>query len=595
MHPFLTITAYRFLPLDSLKERRARLISQCKDWKLQGSIVLSPEGINLAVTGAASQIELLLTELRSWPGLEHLQPRLSGSEQTPLRRMLVRIKRELVAFGVPGIDPARAPAAMITARELARWLDEARALTLLDVRNDYEVQLGTFRNALHLHIGQFRDLPAAVASLDCTFQSPVVVFCTSGIRSAKAAAFLERAGVRDVYQLDGGILEYFEQCSGAHYRGECFLFEQRDALDPNLPATRWAQCAGCRTVLDAADQAHANYQSGRHCPYCFEMPAERMAATLAQRHAQLQPLIVPLPGSVPRDHLRPVSIPAACDGLTLLAALRRIVPHVPEATLRERCAQGFLLDEAEAPCSSQQPVRAGERYHHRFPGLTEPDVNMQVELLYEDEALLVLNKPAPLPMHAGGRFHRNTLKYVLDSLYHPQRPRPAHRLDANTTGVLVVARTAYIAGKLQPQFARGEVEKVYLVRVQGHPPENEFECAAPISATAGEIGSRRVDAHGGLAALTRFKVLRRDAHSTLLEACPRTGRTNQIRVHLWHLGWPVYGDPAYLSGGVLGDSQTLPLSAAPLCLHAWRISFQHPVRRKTLVFTAPQPAWTAPH
>jgi RluA family pseudouridine synthase len=194
-------------------------------------------------------------------------------------------------------------------------------------------------------------------------------------------------------------------------------------------------------------------------------------------------------------------------------------------------------------------------------------------------------------MHAGGRFHRNTLKHVLDGLYHPQQPRPAHRLDANTTGVLVVARTAYIAGKLQPQFARGEVQKIYLARVPGHPPGDEFECAAPISATAGEMGSRSVDAQGGRAALTRFKVLRRDSASTLLEARPLTGRTNQIRVHLSHLGWPVLGDPAYLSGGALGDSQTLPLSAPPLCLHAWHISFQHPVQRKSMTFTAPEPAW----
>jgi RluA family pseudouridine synthase len=593
MHPILTVTAYRFVPLDALKQRRTLLLAQCKRWGLHGSIVLSPEGINFAVAGAAPQIDLLLAELRRWPGLEDLQPRLNGTEQPPFRRMLVRIKQEIVAFGVTGIEPARHASPKVTARELAQWLDGARPVTLLDVRNDYEVQFGTFENALHMGIGQFRDLPSSVAKLDRTLRRhPIVVFCTSGIRSAKAAPFLEQCGFAHVYQLDGGILEYFEQCSGAHYQGECFLFEQHAGLDPNLPSARWMQCASCRTVLSAADQAHADYQSGRHCPYCFEAPAERMASALAHRHRQLRQLIVTLPGSQPRDHLRPVSMPAACDGLTLLEALQCIVPHIPEATWAERCVQGFLMNESGAPCSARQIVRSGERYHHKFPGLTEPDVNMQVELLYEDESLLVLNKPAPLPMHAGGRFYRNTLKHVLDSLYYPQQPRPAHRLDANTTGVLVVARTQYIAGKLQPQFARGEVQKIYRVRVQGHPPSEEFECAAPISATAGEVGSRTVDANGGLAALTRFRVLSRGVASTLLEARPLTGRTNQIRVHLWHLGWPVLGDPAYLSGGVLGDSQTLPVSAPPLCLHAWRISFQHPVQRRTMTFTAPEPAWT---
>lgn len=592
MHPILNITAYRFVPLDALKQRRAQLLSQCKRWNLQGSIVLSPEGINFAVAGAAPQIDLLLAELRSWPGLENLQPRLSGHEQPPFRHMLVRIKQELVTFGVAGIEPAHHSSPKLTARELARWLDTAVTVTLLDVRNDYEVQLGSFEKALHTGISQFRDLPTAAAKLDPALQRhPLVVFCTNGMRSAKAAAFLEQSGFRHVYQLDGGIREYFEQCGAAHYRGECFLFDQSAGLDPNLPPTRWLQCAGCRTVLSATDQSHAHYQPGHHCPYCFQMPAEHMAATLLRRHQQLPSLIAPLPGSQPRDHLRPVSIPAACDGLSLLQALRHIVPHVPQATWAQRCAQGYLLDASGTSCTERHIVRAGERYGHKFPALVEPDVNMQVELLYEDEALLVLNKPAPLPMHAGGRFHRNTLKYVLDGLYHPQQPRPAHRLDANTTGVLVVARTAYIAGKLQPQFARGEVQKIYLVRVPGHPPSDEFECAAPISATAGEMGSRSVDTHGGRAALTRFKVLRRDTASTLLEARPLTGRTNQIRVHLSHLGWPVLGDPAYLSGGALGDSQTLPLSAPPLCLHAWHISFQHPVQRRIMTFTAPEPVW----
>ena len=188
----------------------------------------------------------------------------------------------------------------------------------------------------------------------------------------------------------------------------------------------------------------------------------------------------------------------------------------------------------------------------------------------------------------------NTLQYVLDSVYCPQKPRPSHRLDANTTGVLVVARTRHFAGLVQPQFARGEVEKIYLVRVHGQPTANEFTCDAPISDIAGALGSRIVDPTSGLAAFTEFRFLERFADDTsLLEARPLTGRTNQIRVHLWHLGFPVCGDPTYWPGGRLGDSQTLALTAPPLCLHASRIRLVHPVTKAQVQFTAPTPVWAS--
>jgi len=217
---------------------------------------------------------------------------------------------------------------------------------------------------------------------------------------------------------------------------------------------------------------------------------------------------------------------------------------------------------------------------------------MQIEVIYEDEAIIVINKPAPLPMHAGGRFFRNTLKYALDAVYYPQKPRPCHRLDANTTGVVVVARTRHFAGLIQPQFARGEIEKVYLVRAQAHPPGDEFSCNAPISSEPGTLGSRTVDQEAGLAARTEFRVQRRLADgTTLLEARPLSGRTNQIRIHLWHLGLPVCGDRTYLLENGIGESQTLAPGAAPLCLHAWKISFRHPLQQKMETFTAQAPGW----
>jgi RluA family pseudouridine synthase len=242
--------------------------------------------------------------------------------------------------------------------------------------------------------------------------------------------------------------------------------------------------------------------------------------------------------------------------------------------------------------TATQRVRAGERYRHIFPNVTEPAVNGAVKILHEDEALIVLNKPAPLPMHAGGRFCRNTLQHILNEVYHPQRPRPAHRLDANTTGLVLVTRTRHFAGHLQPQFARGQVQKTYLVRVQGAPPEDVFSCDAPITAEAGELGARAVAAVGGLPARTEFRVRQRAADgTTLLEAIPLTGRTNQIRVHLWHLGFPICGDAVYLQEHALGDTQTLAVGDAPLCLHAWRVKFVHPLTHQPVEFSAPIPDW----
>jgi RluA family pseudouridine synthase len=593
MSSVVNIAAYKFAPLDGLKDLRARLLALCKARHLRGTILLSTEGINLFVAGERDDVDALLAELRSLPGLEDLQAKISESERQPFNRMLVRIKKEIIAFGVPGIDPARRPSPKLAPRELKRWLDEGRPVTLLDTRNDYEIKLGTFAGATTLGIDHFREFPQAVEKLPADWKTrPIVMFCTGGIRCEKAGPFMQREGYENVYQLDGGILRYFEECGGAHYDGECFVFDQRVGLDAGLQETESDQCFACLTPLTKEDQQDARYEKGVACPYCAPTDEDQATARLAQREAALRRATTPLPGSVPCDNHRPLNVPGSVDGRTLIEFLTTIFPHVPETRWREACECGRLLDSEHRRVSADRVVRAGERYLHLQPAEIEPDVSADIRLVYEDEAMVVVDKPAPLPLHPSGRFHRNTLQAFLHTVYAPQRPRPAHRLDANTSGLVVFSRTRHFASVVQPQFARGEVEKVYLARVQGVPSDDVFECTLSIGTEAGEVGSRGIDEEAGAAAHTKFRVLERFADgTTLLEVRPITGRTNQIRVHLWQLGLPIVGEQTYLLGGKLGTVQTHAVGDPPLCLLAYQLALNHPLDGRRLTFSARKPEW----
>jgi RluA family pseudouridine synthase len=590
------ISSYKFTPLSDLKTLRLDLLGFCRGRGLKGTILLSTEGINLFIAGPAEDVAAFVAKVRTIPGLEDLQPKHSPSDHQPFRRMLVRLKKEIIAFGVDGIVPAKQTSLKLPARELKKWLDEGRPVTLLDTRNDYEVRLGTFRNALPIGIDHFRKFPDAVRRLPAEMkEAPIVMFCTGGIRCEKAGPFMEREGFQKIFQLDGGILKYFEECGNAHYDGECFVFDERVGVDGGLHQTESTRCYACQSPLTKEEQADSRYVVGKSCPYCFEAPQEKMRSAIAARMEKIRDAFTPLPGSVPHDNFKPVNVPLACDGHTLLAALCFVVKSMSEEQWLARFAAERVLDLERVLVTPARVVRAGERFLHRIEQVIEPAVNADVEILHEDEAIIVLNKPAPLPVHPGGRFFLNTLQNILNTAYAHQRPNPAHRLDANTTGVMLVTRTRHFASLLQPQFTHGEIEKTYVARVQGHPSEDSFVCEAPISEEAIELGARTVDFESGLSARTEFFVRARLADGTaIVEAKPITGRTNQIRVHLWHLGHPVCGDAAYLQGGVIGRQQTLDVSDPPLCLHAWRICFNHPITKERMQFEAPQPAWAQP-
>lgn len=266
----VALAAYKFAVMTDLPVLREKLLRRCLELNLKGTILLSEEGINAFVSGTSDEVATLLGELRSLPGLADLEAKLSPAEDRPFNRMLVRIKKEIIAFGVDGVDPARHPSPRVTAQQLKQWLDEGRDITLLDTRNDYEVELGTFVGAIDPKVKTFRGFPAAVANLpEALKDRTVVTFCTGGIRCEKAAPYLEKAGFKDVYQLDGGILKYFEEVGGAHYQGECFVFDKRVGLNPAFEASETVMCFACLMPVSAEAQRHPHYVYEKSCPKCY--------------------------------------------------------------------------------------------------------------------------------------------------------------------------------------------------------------------------------------------------------------------------------------------------------------------------------------
>jgi len=271
MPVFTNIAAYKFASLRDLEALKHELREMCTKAGMRGTILLSPEGINVFVAAARPAIDRLLVRLRTIPELADLTAKLSESDHQPFNRMLVKIKKEIIAFGISGIDPACRPAPRLGPRQLKQWLDQGRSITLLDARNTYETKLGTFRGAHTLDLDHFREFPNAAASLPRHLKDePVVTFCTGGIRCEKAAPLLQKAGFAQVFQLDGGILRYFEECGGEHFEGDCFVFDKRVALDASLRETGAALCFVCQTTLTVIEQEDPRYVESISCPHCYK-------------------------------------------------------------------------------------------------------------------------------------------------------------------------------------------------------------------------------------------------------------------------------------------------------------------------------------
>jgi RluA family pseudouridine synthase len=587
----LNIAGYRFVTLDDLPARREALRKLTRELQLKGTILLSPEGINLVLAGSANSVEAFLMWLRGEAAFAGMAVKESWTNDQPFQRMLVRLKKEIIAFGEDQIDPRVRTSQKLKATQLKQWLDQGKPVHLLDVRNDYEIKLGTFHSAHPIGVESFRDLPKAVESLPDKWRSePVVMFCTGGIRCEKAGPYLEQQGFQHVYQLDGGILKYFEDVGGEHYDGECFVFDRRVAVRADLCESETLQCFACQAPLDIDDQQSEHYVVGESCPYCYESPEEKARQRRRERHDMLAQVTSPLPGSIPYDNIRPINVPLKFDKERLLDCLDGVHPHVGRDVWEGLCRDGRICFNGQ-PVTPDRTVMAGERYENWIPMTVEPDVACDVGILDEDDALIIVNKPAPLPIHPCGRFNRNTLIYWLNKVYAPQVIRVAHRLDANTSGVMLLTRQRWVASKVQPTFARGEVTKTYLARVIGIPKQDRFEVDVSISREPDAGGFRRVQADG-LPSRTEFTVLKRlEDGTSLLQVEPKTGRTNQIRLHCWHLSMPIVGDTAYLPDHQFGRRQTLLPSDPPMCLHAWKLALRHPVTNDHRLWEAPPPAW----
>lgn len=239
----LNISCYKFTPLPDADALRDTLAERANALALKGTVLLAEEGINFFLAGPASAVHAFVDALREDPRFADLNPKESWSETVPFRKMLVKVKREIIRMDHPTIRPANGRAPSVAPATLRRWLeqghdDEGREVVTLDTRNDYEVDEGTFQNTVDWRLSKFTEFPPALRAHKASLVDKTVVsFCTGGIRCEKAAILMRDEGLEHVYQLEGGILKYFEETDGAFYDGGCFVFDERRAVGADLAIT----------------------------------------------------------------------------------------------------------------------------------------------------------------------------------------------------------------------------------------------------------------------------------------------------------------------------------------------------------------------
>ena len=296
----------------------------------------------------------------------------------------------------------------------------------------------------------------------------------------------------------------------------------------------------------------------------------------------------PLPGCIPYENRREIRIKKKYDGFDLKSFLSTKFPHIDFSFWQASTDDGRLLRNGN-PLNLNQIVRSGNILIHIVPNTVEPVVNNKIKVLYNDSEIIAINKPSPLPVHPSGRYNKNTLISFLTMAMPTLKYRIVHRLDSDTTGIMIVAKSKDAARKLRCQFNDHRIDRRYFALINPIPEKMEFHCSARISTEPSSGGYRKVE-ESALAADTYFKVLDTfNDNTALVQISPKSGRTNQIRLHLHHLGFQIVGDRAYTKESL--SPSEIHGCKNKLHLHSSMIQFHHPAKEIQVKLLAPHPSW----
>ena len=268
---FLNVAGYKFEPLENLDSLIPEFQNKCDELGLKGSVYLSPNGINFSIAGTEENIDTYIQFMEEDSRFRDIPLKKTFSETQPFRRMKVRLKKEIISLGRDDINPRELTGDYISPRELFEMYETKEDVIVLDTRNEYETRVGLFENAVDLQLDTFRDFPSAIETLPEEYKDKqIVMYCTGGIRCEKASAVMMKAGFSDVKQLEGGVLDYFKETGGAYWNGDCFVFDERVALDKELKETEYIYCYICREPLSAEEKTSPDFKINEYCPYCID-------------------------------------------------------------------------------------------------------------------------------------------------------------------------------------------------------------------------------------------------------------------------------------------------------------------------------------
>lgn len=290
MSQVVVCAMYKFVTLDNYEDMREPLLEQMETTGVRGTLLLANEGINGTVAGSREAIDALLNYLRNDPRLADISYKESFDDEIPFLRSKVKLKREIVTMGVEGIDPLQVVGTYVRPKDWNALISDPEVV-LVDTRNDYEVQIGTFKNALNPNTTTFREFPQYVKeNLDPVKHKKVAMFCTGGIRCEKSTAYLKEQGFEEVYHLEGGILKYLEEVPEAEtlWEGECFVFDNRVSVNHKLEKGEYDQCHACRMPITEAEKQHAHYQQGVSCHLCYGKHSDEQLSRFRDRERQMQ-------------------------------------------------------------------------------------------------------------------------------------------------------------------------------------------------------------------------------------------------------------------------------------------------------------------